>query len=200
MHRIRGKLTYANVISTLCLVLLLGGGSAYAASQIGKESVGASQLKKGAVTPAKLSNASKATLTGPTGPRGASGATGAPGPQGAKGDPGTPGAPGSTGAAGSAVAYARIEANGTLDAAHSRNIASVSHPAVTGLYCITPSVAVSNVVVSTPHVGPEPGMLPQADIVANGDTPNGNCGTPVYVTMSNSAGTPENHPFYVVFN
>jgi hypothetical protein len=29
MNRIRGKLTYANVISTLCLVLLIGGGTAY---------------------------------------------------------------------------------------------------------------------------------------------------------------------------
>lgn len=77
---------------------------------------------------------------------------------------------------------------------------SASHPAVNGLYCITPSVPVSNVVVSTPHIGAEPGMLAQADIVANGDTPNGTCGTPVYVTISNSAGTPENHPFYVVFN
>ena len=185
MHRIRGKLTYANVISTLCLVLLLGGGTAYAASQLEKESVGANQLKKGAVTPAKLSKGSKATLTGPKG---------ATGLQGAKGDPGANGAPGS------AVAYARIEANGTLDLAHSKNIASASHPAVNGLYCITPSVAVSNVVVSTPHVGPEPGMLAQANIVANGDTPNGPCGTPVYVTISNSSGTAENHPFYVVFN
>ncbi|MBN9622375.1 MAG: hypothetical protein J0H06_05385, partial [Actinobacteria bacterium] len=87
MHRIRRKLTYSNVISTLCLVLVLGGGSAYAASQFGKESIGTRALKKEAVTPAKLSTASKAALTGPAGPKGATGATG---PQG------TPGAPGAT--------------------------------------------------------------------------------------------------------
>jgi hypothetical protein len=86
MHRVRGRLTYSNVISTLCLFLLLGGGTAYAASQLEKESVGAHQLKKGAVTPAKLSKAAKATLVGPAGPKGATGATGSTGPQGPAGD------------------------------------------------------------------------------------------------------------------
>ena len=37
MNRLRGKLTYSNIISTLCLVLLLGGGTAYAASQLEKK-------------------------------------------------------------------------------------------------------------------------------------------------------------------
>jgi len=82
MHRIRRKLTYSNVISTLCLVLLLGGGTAYAASQFGKETIGTRALKKEAVTPAKLSAKAKVTLTGPAG---AKGATGAQGPQGLPG-------------------------------------------------------------------------------------------------------------------
>jgi hypothetical protein len=79
MQRIRRKLTYSNVISTFCLALLLGGGTAYAASQFGKETIGTRALKKEAVTPAKLSAKAKATLTGPTG------ATGPQGPAGAKG-------------------------------------------------------------------------------------------------------------------
>lgn len=45
---IRGRLTYANVVSTLCLFLLLGGG-AYAAANLKKDSVGSKQLKAGAV-------------------------------------------------------------------------------------------------------------------------------------------------------
>lgn len=90
MHRILDRLTYANVVSSLCLLLLLGGGTAYAASKLGKETVGTRQLKTEAVTPAKLSAAAKAALTGPAGPKGAPGATGAQGPQG------TPGAPGAT--------------------------------------------------------------------------------------------------------
>jgi hypothetical protein len=89
MKRIRGKLTYSNVISTLCLVLLVGGGTAYAASEVlPKASVGTKQIQKEAVTPAKLSKASKAALTGPKG------ATGATGPQGPKGDAGLKGDPG----------------------------------------------------------------------------------------------------------
>ncbi len=51
----RPNLTYANVMSTLCLFLLLGGG-AYAAGHLGKNSVGTKQLKKSSVTTAKIKN------------------------------------------------------------------------------------------------------------------------------------------------
>jgi hypothetical protein len=54
MKRLRGKLTYANVISTLCLFLVLGGGAAFATSMYPKESIGPRALKKGAVTFAKI--------------------------------------------------------------------------------------------------------------------------------------------------
>jgi hypothetical protein len=94
MKRLSGKLTYANVISTLCLVLLLGGGTAYAASHLGKESVGTRQLRKEAVTPSKLSAASKAALTALVG---STGATGPQGPRGEKGDTGERGATGPAG-------------------------------------------------------------------------------------------------------
>jgi hypothetical protein len=94
MNRIRGKLTYSNVVSTLCLILLLGGGTAYAATQLEKESVGTKQLAKEAVTPAKLSKTAKKTLTGPGGPSGPQGATGPQGAVGPQGLPGTAGTPG----------------------------------------------------------------------------------------------------------
>jgi hypothetical protein len=94
MKRLSGKLTYANVISTLCLFLLLGGGTAFAASQLGKNSVGSKQIEKEAVTPAKLSKASKATLKGPAGATGAPGATGPQGPAGKEGAPGKEGTAG----------------------------------------------------------------------------------------------------------
>lgn len=88
MKRLRGKLTYSNVISTLCLLLLLGGGTAYAATRLPKNSVGARQLKRGAVTPAKLSARAKATLVGPQGPIGAQGPKGDKGERGESGDQG----------------------------------------------------------------------------------------------------------------
>jgi hypothetical protein len=89
MKRLRGNLTYSNVISTLCLILLVGGGTAYAANQlVPKNSVGPKQIRKEAVTPAKLSKAAKRTLTGsqgPTGPQGSKGDRGEKGDQGARG-------------------------------------------------------------------------------------------------------------------
>ena len=75
MKRILGRLTYANVIATLALFIALGGAS-YAALKLPKNSVGARQLKKGAVTPAKISVAASRQLRGATGPAGPTGPVG----------------------------------------------------------------------------------------------------------------------------
>lgn len=48
------RLTYANVASTLALVLALGGGGAAVAAGLAKNSVGTKQLKAQAVTSAKV--------------------------------------------------------------------------------------------------------------------------------------------------
>jgi len=53
---LRSHLTYANVVSTLCLFLVLGGGAALAATKLPKNSVGSKQLKKNAVAAAKIKN------------------------------------------------------------------------------------------------------------------------------------------------
>jgi hypothetical protein len=57
IRRLRANLTYANVMSTLAVFLVVSGGAAYAASHLGKNSVGTKQLKNGAVTTAKIKNA-----------------------------------------------------------------------------------------------------------------------------------------------
>jgi hypothetical protein len=89
MKRLRTRLTYANVMATIAVFLVLAGGSALAATKmLPKNSVGARQLKKGAVTPSKLSRASKATLVGRTD---AAGQRGALGPQGDRGEKGARG-------------------------------------------------------------------------------------------------------------
>ncbi|HEX6204806.1 MAG TPA: hypothetical protein VFZ29_03255 [Solirubrobacterales bacterium] len=54
MKQLRERLTYANVMSSIAVFLVLGGGAAFAASQLGKNSVGSKQLKKNAVTAAKI--------------------------------------------------------------------------------------------------------------------------------------------------
>jgi hypothetical protein len=56
MRRIRRHLTYANVISTLCLFLLLGGG-AYAAFHLPRNSVRSRNIVNGQVKRADVSNA-----------------------------------------------------------------------------------------------------------------------------------------------
>lgn len=107
---IKGRLTYANVTSSIALFIALGGVS-YAATALPSNSVGTLQIKEKAVTGAKLADG--AVVAGKIGP-GAVGVSnlgpgaqlalkGATGPAGTKGDkgvPGTPGAKGETGAAG----------------------------------------------------------------------------------------------------
>jgi len=104
MKRARSKLTYANVMATVAVFLVLAGGTAFA-GKVGLlpgNSVGTRQIKAGAVTPAKLSAAAKSALSGPQGAQGPKGDRGPEGSQGPKGDqgprgmPGEPGAPGAT--------------------------------------------------------------------------------------------------------
>jgi hypothetical protein len=105
LKRLEGKFTYANVMATVAVFLVLGGGTAFAATQmLPKNSVGSMQLKNGAVTPAKLNGAAKSTLTGPAGPKGATGAAGAKGATGATGAPGAQGIQGIQGPPGAAGA------------------------------------------------------------------------------------------------
>ena len=54
MNKFRNRLTYANVMSSIAVFLLLGGGAALAAGHLGKNTVGAKQLKKNAVSTAKI--------------------------------------------------------------------------------------------------------------------------------------------------
>jgi hypothetical protein len=55
MHRkINPRLSYANVVATLALFLVLAGGSALAATGLAKNSVGSRQLKSKAVTTGKI--------------------------------------------------------------------------------------------------------------------------------------------------
>ena len=54
MHGIRNRITYANVMATIAVFLVLGGATAVAASKLGKNTVGTKQLKANSVTTAKL--------------------------------------------------------------------------------------------------------------------------------------------------
>jgi hypothetical protein len=55
LRSIRSRLTYANIVATLALFVALSGG-AYAAATLPRNSVGAKQLRKKAVTRVKIMN------------------------------------------------------------------------------------------------------------------------------------------------
>lgn len=74
LSRFRPRLTYANVVSTLCLFIVLGGG-AYAATALPNNSVGSAQLKSKAVTPAKVASKTVQLFKGQKGAPGATNVT-----------------------------------------------------------------------------------------------------------------------------
>jgi hypothetical protein len=101
LSRLLSHLTYANVVSTVCLFVVLGG-TAYAAVTLPANSVGREQLKANAVSSSKVQDGSllrKDFKAGqlPAGPRGAVGQTGATGPAGASGAQGPAGPQGPQG-------------------------------------------------------------------------------------------------------
>jgi hypothetical protein len=110
MGLLRRHLTYANVAATLALFLALGG-AAYAATQLPKNSVGTNQLRKEAVTAAKIAKKTRNQLRGnrgPAGPQGPQGKTGKQGPKGATGARGAQGNTGAPGADGTGPAYEAV--------------------------------------------------------------------------------------------
>lgn len=139
MKSVRRRLTYANVMSSIAVFLVVAGGTAFAASQLEKESVGTKQLAKEAVNLSKIKKATKNALKGATGPAGAAGAAGAKGATGAKGDRGEKGEKGSTGEPGSALAFVEVNSNGGIVEGRVKNIAqsSISKGTTEGVICFS---------------------------------------------------------------
>lgn len=100
MKNRRGRLTYANVISTIALFLVLAGGTAFAREALlPRDSVGTKQLKPRSVTLAKLSRNAERSLRAAIGPAGPAGRQGDRGAEGVAGRPGVAGEAGHSGAA-----------------------------------------------------------------------------------------------------
>ena len=137
MKSIRKRLTYANVMSSIAVFLVVGGATALAAGQLGKNTVGSKQLKKNAVTSAKVKNNSLQAIDFKAGqlPAGAQGSQGPPGKEGP---------------AGTALAYALVEESGTVDESGSKGItgADISRDN-TGTYCFNKIPAGTKSIVAT---------------------------------------------------
>ena len=94
LHRLRARLSYANVMATVAVFIALGGTS-YAAINLPRNSVGASEIRTGAVRSSEikdrsirtsdLATSARAALRGQAGTQGPAGPQGATGPQGPAG-------------------------------------------------------------------------------------------------------------------
>lgn len=84
LSRLARHVSYANIVATIALCLAIGGGSAYAAVRIAKNSVGSKQIRDHSIKARDLANslAGKNGLKGDQGPAGPAGAPGAAGPAG----------------------------------------------------------------------------------------------------------------------
>jgi Collagen triple helix repeat (20 copies) len=137
----RKRITYANVAATLALVFSMTGGAIAANHYLinSTKQINPKVLKK---------------LRGNRGAKGATGGKGATGATGAAGVNGSTGKAGETGAPGTAVAYALVNADGTVDPAHSKGVTSANvTKESTSAYCFrnlgfTPKAAVATVQLS----------------------------------------------------
>jgi hypothetical protein len=156
MKQLRTHLTYANVMSSLAVFLILGGASAFAAKHQSIKKIGATQIKASAVTTAKIKNGAvdtaklrNAAVTSAKLGAGAVGnATLADGAvttgkivnDAVTGDKVNESTLSEVPSANSAnpSAFAKVNANGIVDPANSKGLNSpnVTHPGK-GVYCVT---------------------------------------------------------------
>jgi hypothetical protein len=128
LKQIRHGLTYANVMSTIAIFGVLGGGSAYAASKIGPDdikhnAVRSQHIKGGTIVAKDINKKTRRGLLGTPGPAGPAGEAGPAGPAGPQGLTGTQGARGAPGAPATAL-WAGIEGNGSRSRASSAYVSS----------------------------------------------------------------------------
>lgn len=180
--KLSSRLTYANVASTLALVVALGGGGAAVAAGLAKNSVGTKQLKADAVTSAKVK---KDTLTGQDVKESTLGKV----PSAATADTAT------TAARAGNVHSALVQSNGALVAGQSLDAASSSKQG-TGTYevmfdrDITDCAPVASIVYPGSALFSFPGLV---TVTGLENEPNG-----LFVTTAGTDGTSADRPFSVL--
>ena len=191
--KLRSNLSYANVVSTLCLFILLGGSS-YAAVKLRKGSVKGTNIASNAVSSPKVKNGSLLAQDFRAGqlPGGA---------QGPAGKPGADGATGATGAPGSAVAYASVGGGGFLLDGEQKNISRFAKTSGSGGYCLQVSVPFNNVVATIQGENPGPGEIlvahyPNGIHCTGGSDPGYN----VFVGTFDNSGTASDRGFFLIAN
>jgi hypothetical protein len=173
-----GKHMRGHFVAYLALFFALGGTSFAAVNALPKNSVTSTQIKNGTILKADMNKKTVSALRGLRGPRGLTGATGATGAAGATGAKGDTGA---TGAPGSALAYARIQANGTLVASASKNVTSANvykSTSQTGVYCFKGLGFTPKNAVVTPYANSVNAANPAVATIGLSEVAGGYCDDP----------------------
>lgn len=170
----------ATVIASLALFVALGGG-AFAASGL----MSGSHIRNHSIAEKKLTRHAIRALHGRRGPAGPQGAAGPQGP---------------AGTAGSALAYAHINADGTLDAAHSSGVtvANYKHNGA-GVYCFSGLSFTPHNVVATVDAASGGTSMSAVAHVALGAASTCPSGSQVAVLTANN-NVPGNYGAYIAFN
>jgi hypothetical protein len=214
---VRHRPSPAMVVALIALFVTLGGVG-YAAVTLPRNSVGAAQLKKGAVTPPKVAKKTIALFRGQRGPRGAAGdrgPQGAQGPQGPVGAQGPSGAAGPAGPSGSAgpagptgpagapatTLFAAVFADGALEPTQASGVVSAARLAPgTGVYEVIFNQNVRACAYTATIGDPNPGGA-AGNGSENGEISitgrNGNVNGVLVETYA-SSGAAGDRPFYVV--
>jgi hypothetical protein len=155
MGGVRARLTYANVMSSIAVFMVLGG-SAYAAATLPKNSVGSSQIANNAVTSAKVKDGSLLSKDFKPGQlvAGAPGPAGAAGAKGDRGDTGATGADGAAGATTVRVRYVDIVTNNNTNGGGQANCNPGERATGGGVAMISGNAA--NIVYFQPGGAPTP--------------------------------------------
>jgi hypothetical protein len=155
---LRHRPSPAMLVAILALVVALGG-TGYAAVKLPAGSVGTKQLKKKAVTGAKIARNAVTSSKIKNGSLSSADFASGQLPKGPKGDKGDPGQPGQPGAPGTARAYAAFQADGTINPTEGTspvggvalNLAQgdeTAHTAGSGFYCFHPSFTPKSAMVT----------------------------------------------------
>lgn len=195
MKLIRKRLTYANVMSSLAVFLVLGGATAFAATKIGANELKANsvltgKIKKEAVTTSKLKNNAVSTSKIAD-----DAVTGAKVNESTLGQVPSANTANSATVAGSAnpEAFAKVEGDGDVVASLSKNIGSADVDHIEGgVYCVSTPAFAARGAQATVQFG---GTLTAVAQVTVGGT--GNCPQPKVQVITSSSGTKSDFTFYI---
>jgi len=189
VKKIRNRLTYANVMSSLAVFLVLGGATAFAATKIGSNEIKANailtgKIKKEAVTTAKIKNSAISTSKIAN--------------DAVTGEKVNEGTLGQVPSAASAVssnpeAFAKVEGDGGVVSALSKNITGADVQRIeAGVYCVSTAAFAARGAQATVQFG---GTLTAVAQVTVGGT--GNCPQPKVQVITSSAGVKNDFTFYI---